>query len=153
MKFSKRTKQADVILVSASIIGLLYTVMNLLILTYGLKDDFNKVLLPVDLMNNFLPLIIGSLLIGAYDIYVNNGTKNSVDDRIQKEINFENSHQNTIKGFTLFTSALISLLCNLYKLSPIIIFVLIVLYLMIVLIVLVIKAIRYLKKLIKKLKR
>ena len=74
MKFSKRTKQADVILVSASVIGLLYTVMNLVILTFGLKDDFNKVLLPVDLMNN-LPLIIGSLLIGAYDIYVNNGTK------------------------------------------------------------------------------
>ncbi|MDI3230984.1 hypothetical protein [Staphylococcus pasteuri] len=132
MEYSKRTRQADTVLAIISVVSLVYTIYNITALTFGLKEDFKSFLIPLNILNNFLPLIGGSLLVGAYDMYVNT---NEEDTRKQSIINAENSHQNKIKGMTIFTSAVIAILINLYKVTPIIIAVLIGLYLIVILLI------------------
>lgn len=133
MEYSKRTKQADMIMSFISVVGLLYTIFCVIVLTldtmseYNIKADFNYFLLPIDTINNFLPIIIGSLLIACYDIYINTGSEGKIDERPQEIINAENTHQTLIKAMTLFCSALISLVINIYKENPRIILIVILL--------------------------
>lgn len=135
MEYSKKTRIADTILSIVVVIALIYTVYDITALTFGLEEELGFFMIPIGIIDDFVPLIVGTLLLGAYDMFVNSGKKTEIDKRKQDVINAENSHQNKLKGMTLFTSALISLLVKLYQINPFIIFILIFAYIVCIIVV------------------
>lgn len=117
MEYSKRTKNADCALAVISILTLLYTVFCLTVISFNIKGTMRNFVLPIKILDDFAPLIVGTFLIGLYDVYVNWNSEGVIDERSQKVINAENTHQNLLKGSTLFISSIISLVIKLYKIN------------------------------------
>lgn len=117
MEYSKRTQNADWALAIISVLTTLYTVFCLTVKLMDIKGILRCFVLPIKILDDFAPLILGTFLIGLYDVYVNWNSEGEIDERSQKVINAENTHQNLLKGSTLFLSSILSLAIKLYQIN------------------------------------
>lgn len=128
MEYSKRTQNADYALAVISVSTMLYTIFCLTVTSFNVKGTMRDFVLPIKILDDFAPLIVGTFFIGLYDVYVNWNSEGVIDERSQKVINAENTHQNLLKGSTLFISSIISLVINLYQINSALYIYLLVLY-------------------------
>ncbi|MCC2070767.1 hypothetical protein [Staphylococcus epidermidis] len=119
MEYSKRTQNADCALAIISVLTMLYTIFCLTVESMDIKGIMRCFVLPIKILDDFAPLIVGTFFIGLYDVYVNWNSEGKIDERSQKVINAENTHQNLLKGSTLFISSIISLVIKLYKINSV----------------------------------